>query len=153
MENTPLTPKTVEGTDPGSVYTVVARSLDGYIAIRRILKYFYRLRAERFDSKPLVDVNDPAIIAAIINAGMAIRNGGTRVTGVSPNKTELCNLISMLEAVLFRREIAFIETLPEGSDPLFVKEDARIDAAKLKQALSEVGEGVVSEGSKDPFKN
>ena len=48
-----LLPYSIPGTDPGSVYRVVARTADHIVAVRRLAEHAFRIRFARIDGKPL----------------------------------------------------------------------------------------------------
>lgn len=150
---TKLDPETVPGSDPGSVYTTVTRTSEGYTAIRRLSKYCYRIRAERFDKAPLMTLNDQKLIAELTASGINIVDNGTRLQMFCFDINEALANLGLFTQILLMKEAHLVLALPQGTDAGGLAMDAKLDAANARAALADVSATEAVTIPKEPVKN
>lgn len=127
-----LTPSYIEGQDPGSTYKVIARSARGYVGVRRLSKYAYRIRCERFDKTQLLTVNDQALMVSLHQMKLKVGQDGKRVSGTFLGQRLVLDACAALTALLLSNE-KDLDTMENCADPHYLDVDAKIDAQKNMQ--------------------
>ena len=147
----PLSPSYVAGTDPGSTYKVIVRTTEGYVAIRRLSKYGYRIRCERFDGKPLITIQDAQIISSLVQAGYSISQDGKRVSTMRFDKHEAIACGGQLTGIVLMREVSHVDALPVGNEEAALEYDKKLDAQKAaKEAAKLKAKSEISNIQSDP---
>lgn len=132
-----ITPSTVPGTDPGSIYTVIGRTKHGYVAIRRLSKYCYRVRCAKFDGTPLVTVSDQELITNLTKHGIKIGDEGKYLSAFGYNANLVLAAAGTMMKVLYVIEPTPDTYLEAGTDEDYLAIDKQIDEEKAKQALKQ----------------
>lgn len=133
-----LKPAYIEGKEAGSTYKVIARTPGGYVAVRRLSAYYYRVRCERFDKQFLVQPDDKQGAIQLATMNLNVADGGRRISGTG-STDEVVNMAGVLASVLFESENV-IGGMEPGQDEAALKADAKLEAkkaAKVAKALAE----------------
>lgn len=130
-----ITPSTVPGTDPGSVYTVIGRTRMGYVAIRRLSKYCYRVRCGRFDGEALLTIDSQDLITMLTKHGIKINDGGKHLSSFGYSPATALAAVGTMMSVLYVNEPGPDAYLPAGTDPIYLEIDKQIDDEKAKIEL------------------
>ncbi len=130
-----LKPAYVEGQDPGSAYQVVVRTARAYVGVRRLSKYAYRVRCERFDKKPLLTINDQALMVSLSQMKLKIGKDAIRVSGTFFSQQQASNACAVLTELLLFNDNLLAE-IPHCNDEQFIKIDAQIDGQKALKAAA-----------------
>lgn len=145
-----MSPSTVPGTDPGSVYTVIGRTRLGYVAIRRLSKYCYRVRCARFDGEPLVTIDSQDMITTLTKHAIKINDGGKHLSSFGYSQATALAAVGTMMSVLYVVEPGPDTYLEPGTDKDYVEIDKQIDDEKAKQALKHVAPEINVVAPKDP---
>jgi hypothetical protein len=123
----PLSPATIEGHYPGSVYHVVARTKSGYVAVRRIAERMFRVRAERFDKTLVFDPTKTDEIRYMAGIGLHPAGpGGQRLSAEAYGVDRTRHLIGVLIACLMQKELLF-DAFPLQEEEAAVKHQVHIE--------------------------
>jgi hypothetical protein len=123
----PLSPATIEGQYPGSVYHVVVRTKIGYVAVRRIAEKMFRVRAERFDKMMIFDPTKTDEIRYMASIGLHPAGpNGHRLSAEAYGIDRTRHLIGVLTACLMQKELLF-DVFPLQEEEGAVNHQAHIE--------------------------
>jgi hypothetical protein len=150
-----LSPSTIEGRDPGSIYHVVVRTKTGYVAVRRIAEKVVRIRAERFDKTLMFNPENVKAVEYLAQMGLApAGSGGSRLSTTVYGNEKARMIIGVLAGALMLKEFA-IDIFPTQEEPgaqawqdAVEKKIAEAEAAQENAVPAEAeGESAESEAS------
>ncbi len=148
---TGLSPAFVAGADPGSTYKVMVRTAHGYVGVRRLSKYVYKVRCELFSREPMFTVNDAKSIAQLDSLGLNVVDDGKRVSGTFVHASHAISVAGTLSSVLLEVERGLLN-MESCNDEHAMGIDAKIDAkitAKMTKPEMNVDTNVVADVAED----
>ncbi len=127
-----LSPSFVSGADPGSTYKVMVRTANGYVGVRRLSKYVYKVRCELFSRAPMFTINDSKSIAQLGSIGLNVVDDGKRVSGTFVHAGQAVSVAGTLSSILLEVEKGLLN-MESCNDEHAMTVDAKIDA-KIAEA-------------------